>query len=614
MSVRGVAAAVLASFGLFAANDCWAQEPPASLEALDVAVAEVLDAARIPGAVLVVIEDEKIVLQRSYGVTDLSTQTPVTNETVFRAGSISKSFTAIGVMMLVEEGRLSLDAEVDTLLPDLAIRNDWRASDPVRLGHLLEHTAGFNDITFRHYLIEGRDVPLSDAVQLYGPYHSRWRPGTRTSYSNAGPILAGRIIESASGERFQDFMTRRLTAPLGMTSAYWTLEPEIAGRVSRSYRPGDLAEEPFLDIPGRPSGSLNLTADDLARLPLLMLGRGTLDGVRYFSPTSAERIETPTANDAARVGLRYGYALGNVADTQGRSLFFGHEGSIDGFVATYAYAPEIGAAYVLMANSAADEVIDAARLVRRYLERNVEAPKIIAQPISERDRRAWTGQYQTMTPRQHLLAAVVGLTQWDGASFEPDAMLFKGQRWVHVGNGLFQAVGEAAPSLAIIETSEGVRIQSGVGAHRRVPDLEMSVKIASIVFFVVCLVSALLYAIVWAPSAFMGRLQSRGGLMLRVLPFAAIILTAASAIGPLVFLQTADLSVLGRPSAFGWGLFVVSLAAPLCALVAVVLAIAPPRGANLVARISAYCFSLSAGVACVYLAAHGWVGLRMWDA
>lgn len=614
MIVRQLLAAMLAGFIGLAALDCRAQDSPTSLETLDVAVAEVLDAARIPGATLVVIEDERIVFRKNYGVTDLSTKAPVVDETVFRAGSISKSFTAIAVMMLVEDGRLSLDAEVAELLPDLAVRNAWRANDPVRLAHLLQHTAGFNDIAFRHYLIEGRDVPLADAVKLYGPYRSRWRPGTRTSYSNAGPILAGRIIETVSGERFQDFVTQRLTAPLGMTSAHWTLEPEISSRVSKSYRPGDLAEERFMDIPGRPSGSLNLTSSDLARLPLLMLGRGTLDGVTYFTPATAERIETPVGNDAARAGLRYGYSLGNVADTQGRVVFFGHEGSIDGFAATYAYAPQLGAGYVLMANSAADEVLDAARLVRRYLERNVIAPTIVTQPISLRDQRAWTGQYQIMTPRRHLLAAVVGLTQWEGASFESEAMRFKGKRWLHVGDGLFQAEGDAAPSLAVIETNEGVRIQSGVGAHRRVPILEMSAKIVSIVFFAACVAAAIAYAVLWAPSALLGRLQGRGGAALRLWPTAAIVMSVAAALGPLALLQTDDLAILGRPSILGWGVFAVSLAAPLCALMALKSAISPPHDANLVSRGFAYCCALSASVACLYLAAHGWIGLRIWDA
>ena len=615
MDIRNLLAASLAALAVFAADEArGAPQTPKTLAALDVAVGEVLADAGVPGAALVVIEDGRVVFSRNYGVSDRSTRAPVVDDTVFRAGSISKSFTSIGVMTLVEEGRLSLDAEVATLLPDLAIRNGWRARHPVRLVHLLEHTAGLDDIAFRHYLLEGRDIPLSEAVNLYGPYRSRWRPGTRTSYSNAGPIMAGRVIEVVSGERFQDFMARRLTDRLGMTSAAWTQTPEIAGRLSRSYSGDDLTEERFMDIPGRPSGSLNVTARDLARLPLLMLGRGTLDGVTYFTPATAARLETPAGNDAARAGLRYGYALGNVADTRGRAVFHGHDGSIDGFVATYAYAPQIGGAYVLMANRASDEVLEAAQLVRRYLERDVAAPTVVSQTLSERDRRAWTGQYQTMTPRRHLLAAVVGLTQWEGASFEDDTLRFKGQRWTHVGNGLFQAEGEAAPSLAILETDEGIRIQSGIGAHRRVPDMEMSAKLVALALFVTGLVSALAYACLWVPGAFMGRLQARGGIALRFWPGFAILLSAASALIPLALLQTDDLMILGRPSMAGWAAFAVTIAAPLATAIAAFLAIRPPANANRLSRILAVFCTLMAATACLYLATQGWTGLRLWHA
>lgn len=615
MDIRSLLAAGMAAVALLAAGDSRAApQTPASLEALDAAVGEILVDARVPGAALVVIENGRIVFSRNYGVSDLSTRAPVVDDTVFRAGSISKSFTSIGVMTLVEEGRLSLEAEVATLLPDLAIRNPWRASDPVRLVHLLEHTAGLDDIAFRHYLLEGRDIPLSEAVDLYGPYRSRWRPGTRTSYSNAGPIMAGRVIETVSGERFQDFMARRLTDRLGMISAAWTRTPEITARLSSSYSGEDLTEERFMDIPGRPSGSLNVTASDLARLPLLMLGRGTLDGITYFSPATARRLETPAGNDAARAGLRYGYALGNVADTRGRVVFHGHDGSIDGFVATYAYAPQIGAAYVLMANRTSDEVLDAAQLVRRYLERDVAVPVAISQAVPERDRRAWTGQYQTLTPRRHLLAAVIGLTQWEGASFENNTLRFKGQRWTHVGNGLFQAEGEAAPSLAILETDEGIRIQSGIGAHRRVPDMEMAAKNAALALFVAGLVTALAYACLWVPGALMGGLQARGGVALRFWPGFAILLSAASALIPLALLQTDDLLILGRPSVAGWAAFAVTIAAPLATAVAAFLAVRPPRHANRLSRTLAVFFTLMAATACLYLATQGWIGLRLWHA
>ena len=81
-----------------------------------------------------------------------------------------------------------------------------------------------------------------------------------TSYSNSGPVIVGRIIEKASGQRFQDFIASRLTRPLGMESAYWTREPQIADRLSKSYKNTDGDEEPFVEVLARPSGSLNVTS------------------------------------------------------------------------------------------------------------------------------------------------------------------------------------------------------------------------------------------------------------------------------------------------------------------------------------------------------------------
>jgi CubicO group peptidase (beta-lactamase class C family) len=263
--------------------------PAASLEELDKRLAETFTKAKVPGVSVTIIEGGQIVLTKGYGYADLKTKKPVTPETVFRAGSISKSITGIAIMMLVEEGKLSLDAKLADLMPELKYDNPWEKTDPIRLVHLLEHTTGFDDITFRHYLLEGKDVPLSEAVDKYGPYKSRWKPGTMTSYCNAGPVIAGRIIEKVTGQRFQDFIAARLTGPLAMESAYWTREPQITDRIAKSYKDTEGNEEPFVEILARPSGSLNVTSKDLAKLPLLMLGRGTLDGKTYLTTEAVVR-------------------------------------------------------------------------------------------------------------------------------------------------------------------------------------------------------------------------------------------------------------------------------------------------------------------------------------
>ena len=133
-------------------------KPSGSLDELDKRIAKILSDAKVPGTSVTIIENSQIVLSKGYGFADLKTRTPVTPDTVFRAGSISKSFTSIGIMMLVEEGKLSLDAKLSDLMPELRYANPWEATDPIRLVHLLEHTTGFDDIDFHHYFLQGKDV------------------------------------------------------------------------------------------------------------------------------------------------------------------------------------------------------------------------------------------------------------------------------------------------------------------------------------------------------------------------------------------------------------------------------------------------------------------------
>jgi len=582
------------------------------LPALEAALARALAAGGVPGGCAAIIEAGRVAAAPCFGVRDRRSGAPATPDTVFRAGSISKSLTALGVLLLVEEGRLALDAPVAALLSEVAIDNAWAASDPVRLVHLLEHTAGLDDIAFHHYLLEGADVPLSEAVHAYGPYASRWRPGTRASYSNAGPILAGRILERASGRRFEDFMAERLTGPLGMVSAGWTRPAADGGRMSRSYREDGLTEEPFQELPGRPSGALVSTAADLARLPLLLLGRGTLDGVRLLRPESVARLETPSSTDAARAGLRAGYGLGVVSDPRGRSVFFGHEGSVDGFVAAYAYAPALGAGYVLMLNAPSDALGEAAALVRGYLERGVPAPAPAeAAPAAEAAR--FTGQYQSVTPRRSLLGAILGLTQWHGVRVDGAVLRAEGEVFRHDGGGLYRRDGDVAPTLALLDGPDGRLVHTGTGARRRVPPLEQGAKNAGLALFVLALGLALAHAVAWVPAALCGRLTGRG-LGVRLWPALALASAAAAALLPLALLATDDLAVLGRPSPVAWAAFAVSLAAPALAAAGLVAALGAAPGEARPVRWLARGEALLAAVACAWLGAHGWLGLRIWEA
>ena len=484
-----------------------------------------------------------------------------------------------------------------------------RQLTPVRLVHLL----GFNDIAFHHYLLEGGGMPLAEAVERFGPYESRWRPGTLTSYSNQGPIVAARMLEIAAGEPFEAYMQRQVIQPLGMPSAVWRGGPALESRMARSYRPDGVTEERFIDTPGWPSGGLNVTPRDLARLPLLMLGRGTLDDTELLSPASVDRIETPQSSDAARFGLRR-YALGNQVMPRGRAIFFGHDGSIDGFVASYAYAPSLGAGYVIMANATSDAIVEVAGRVRSYLERDV-AP-LAVEPVEGDAIGAedWAGQYQSLTPRRSLLAGLLGLTQWEGVTFADNVLRFLGSNWMPVGNAEWQRTDAAVPELILVELDGERRLQTGTSTYRQVSPLEMWTKLVVLAGYALLLMISVPHVILVAWSGARGRLAGRGGSAMRLLPMAALYGVAGVVVYTLALFQTGDLEFLGRPTLAAWGLFAWSALAPLWVVMA--LASLWPRrpGAGRAATALAASYTIFALVACAYLAVHGWIALRLWTA
>ena len=593
------------------------QPAEAALRALDESIQHTLQRAGVPGAAVVIIEGGRLVLERYYGVADQVTRRPVTAETVFRAGSISKTFTAMAALALAEDGRLSLQAPLAELLPEWRHDNPWAATHPVRLEHLLEHTAGLDDVRYRHYLIDNATMPLREAVPVFGPYGVRWRPGDGTAYSNAGPLVAGRAIERAAGTDFATFVTTRLTGPLGMASARWTRSDDIAPRMAMSYAEDGRTPEPFIETPARPSGSLNITARHLAQLPRLLLGRGTLDGVQVLQAASVRRMETPTRQaHAHRARLALGWGPGLQADADGRAVFYGHDGSIDGFVARFAYAPALGAGYVVMANALSDAPMAVARQLRNHLERGLAPPITSGQPVSATQRAQWAGQFQSVTPRQELLRAVIGLTQWEGAVFDGDVLRYAGRRWLHQGDGMFRAEGAAAPGLVFASGPDGgLRAITRDGERRRVPRWEAAAKIGSLTLLALALPLSLLLVPIWVVAGLRRRLPAGHARRARFWPVLALWAAVALPLGVLALLGSADLTWLGRPTAAGWALAVLGWLAPALWLAAAAALVCGGRAAALPRRAHwlGVMHLFLAALLLVWLGAHGWLGLRIWQ-
>src|SRR5262249_26884957 len=157
----------------------------------------------------------------------------------FRVGSLSKSVVALGVMRLVDQGKLDLDRPLREILPDAGIDNPWEAVAPGTLAQGMEHTAGLDGVRFNEVFTDdgglaGRDTRPVNRRSRGG----RWQPGTRHAYSNAGYTLGGRAIEVASGEPFDVYLRREILQPLGIRDADFRRTDALARRLATGYEGG----------------------------------------------------------------------------------------------------------------------------------------------------------------------------------------------------------------------------------------------------------------------------------------------------------------------------------------------------------------------------------------
>ncbi|MEU5098025.1 serine hydrolase domain-containing protein [Streptomyces sp. NPDC020996] len=294
-----------------------------ALDRLDQHFAHYVDEGRLPGFLVAVARGGRVAHLTAHGRRDIAAGLPVETDTLWRIYSMTKPVTAVAALILTEEGRLSLDDPVARYLPAFADPRvhvsgsgaDVRtrpAAGPIRIRHLLTHTAGLTfgfyhahpvDALYRAAGLESSVVPGTDlarTVDVYASLPLQFDPGTQWNYSVASNVL-GRVIEVVSGQPLDAFFAERLFGPLGMADAGFHVPEEQAPRLAELYGDtGDGGIEPIPGLPlrGRPrllsgSGGMVASAYDWHRFMELLRRRGELDGVRLLAP---ETVDLMTSN------------------------------------------------------------------------------------------------------------------------------------------------------------------------------------------------------------------------------------------------------------------------------------------------------------------------------
>jgi CubicO group peptidase (beta-lactamase class C family) len=416
-------------------------------------IARILDDGGGQGAAVAVVGREGILHVGGVGLADVEGRRPVSPDTVFQVASVSKLFIGLAIQKLVADGRLSLDTPLAALAPDVAPENPWSASDPIRLRHLLEHTTGLQEVIAAYPTSPAAALAPVRVILQGGlqPARVRWRPGTVPTYSNYNYLVLADLIERTTGLSFDDYIRETLFLPLGMRDATFRLEEVDRTRLARGYAGGP--ERPLEPVESfyRPSAGMFATADDLARFMLALLHDGALDGVRIASPEAVASLERPSSSLAARHGLTIGHGLGAVRRQMQGRVFAGHTGIIDGFMAQFYYARDLGIGYVILLNAHALPVAPSMSLIRDAIlelffadRRHTPVPAALV-PAAELARHA--GFYRLVNPRFRALEPFEIMTESQFVRVEDGvlmrrALLESARALEPLGGGRFRFEGE----------------------------------------------------------------------------------------------------------------------------------------------------------------------------
>ena len=316
--------------------------PPELAAKVDAAVAAALKKSGAPSASIAVVKDGRLAYAHAYGLSNVERNTAATPAMRYSIGSISKQFAASAVLMLAEEGKLSLDDRVGAFLPDLTRAND------VTVRQLLSMTSGYQDYWPQDYVMPGMLEPTTPEkiVAQWARIPLDFEPGTTWQYSNTNYVIVGLIVQKVAGMPLFDFLQQRVFTPLGMASIQNIdeagLGPADAARYMR------FATSPVRPAPkeGRgwifAAGELAMTASDLAKWDISMIDKTVL------KPSSYQALETEVLLAS---GVGTGYALGvSVSREAGGHRRVAHSGEVSGFTAQNLVYPDDRIAVVVLTN------------------------------------------------------------------------------------------------------------------------------------------------------------------------------------------------------------------------------------------------------------------------
>lgn len=427
----------------------------AAIAELEKLIAHEVADKKLPALSIALVDDQRVVWAKGFGFQDRTQKIPATAETVYRVGSVSKLFTDVAVMQLVEAGKLNLDAPVTDYVPDFkpAAKPDHK---PITLRMLMAHRSGLIREPPAGNYFDPTEPTLEKTIASLNGVDLVYAPGERQKYSNAAIGLVGYTLQKSQNEKFEAFVQRQVLEPLGMKVSSFVPTPAVkknlAEAVMWTYH-GREFPAPTFELGMAPAGCMYSTVLDLAKFQSCLFADGKVNGKPLLHPSTIQTMFTP---QFAKEGTTDGFGLGfHVSDFDGRKKV-DHGGAIYGFATEWAILPadKVGAIVVCsrdVANAVVSRITDDALRLMLAVKAGKPLPKIdTSEPLTAEEARALVGRYRTAdgersqeiiesAGRAFLASSRGGYRSQlrkAGADLTVDDVLAWGPKYTRVGDGI----------------------------------------------------------------------------------------------------------------------------------------------------------------------------------
>jgi CubicO group peptidase (beta-lactamase class C family) len=599
-------------------------KPAESIGELQQQLEKILKDTHTPGVSVAIVHKDGPEWVTGLGTADVASGRATTAETLFRIGSTSKAFTSLSILLLADQGKLSLDDPVHKFAPEVFFGNPWETTDPVRIVHLLEHTTGWDDMHLREYAKQAPDtMSLRDGLDYdHTSRVSRWHPGTRMAYCNSGPPVAAYVVERLTGQRFEDFVQQNLFLPIGMkTASYFESAP---GTATTLYHEDGKTPYPYWHILLRPAGSINASAKDMAAYVQFYLNRGAVGGKQVVPSADIDRMESPASTWAAKDGMKTGYGMSNYWSIEDGFVYHGHDGGVGGGLTEMAYMADAGVGYFFSINSGNGGAFQKiAKTIRAYITNKLQKPAIPAVASLPANAGDYEGWYEPNSPRVQLTQFIERLTGLTRMQFKDGGLTLTSlggkETYLPVAGSQFRHVPkkdapDPVPSLELLTPNpEGRFVQTGImGTMKQLPTWSAVAEILITAYVLLSVVAIVIYAPFWIFGGLIKRRRRPEERAMRLFPLAAV-LSLFAFVGIFIVCSADLINRLGNQTFWSEALRLTTLAFAVAVLFSALAWLrAPKEGVRRGVRTFSRIVTIALLIAAVYLGYWGILNLRTW--